>query len=1203
MHIKKKILGLVLAITMVVSCLNSVPERVKADTVNTQEKANNAVKLKENSAVIKVGEKKKIKIQNLSKKAKISYKSTKKAVVSINNKGIIKGKKTGNAQINILVTLDKKTIKFIYKVKVVKNKSYKVSFKTYCAKKIKTQRVNRGKYINLPKEPTKKGYQFVGWFKTKNPKDWSKRFNFSKSRVKSNLVLHAVWVDINKDTDKDGIPDQLEDKLRTNKKKKDTDKDGLTDYQEVVIVGTNPLKKDTDNNGISDYKDDVDGDKLSNGKEVKIGSNPVISDTDLDGLNDYEEVNKYKTSPVKKDTDGDGAEDGWEIANGFDPNKFNSSFEIVKDTGKVSEYQPVVASVKIEVDGKQVESLSVKPVNYSDNHWVTPAIAGYLGNAYEFNVDGKFKKAELTFEYDTKIGMMGKNFAPRIYYLDNDTGLLAELENQIVENGKVTAITTHFSTYILLNKVEYDRVWKSDIKPPSKKTDAGDDSLDVVFVIDYSHSMLKNDPYKMFRSVSINFIDNLRENKDKASVIKFVRYPSLLQELTYNKDFLRAAVAGIEYDDAKNKMSGTNGSGAYKLALEQLKNSSAANKYIIFLTDGEDTHRDYSYEELIEESKAAGVNVYTIGMGGASDKILRNIAQSTGGKFFYASRVDNSENMIKLNENLKETVKEVIPGDSNGDGISDYYNDLIKSGKLVLSNCSKEFEGIDFNYDKDGKPSDDYDGDGLKNGEEIEIKDSKEFLEYIEKGLENIGIKNNNLSEDQRLNKVFIVKKSDPTLVNSDGDEFNDYQEVKKRFTNPLISEFTVSDVDFLCNDDLFTYSFVAKLNDKDPIPIKGIKALMEQATMGVSGLEKKVEWYYKTYVDYFAYNLKEDLEKEKISYEKGCILGVINDLIAKVNYDVIKDGFDSAKPVVEPVELNNDFKKMVLETMNAVNEEDIQRIKDKFMGFIRKYNNDRPIQVSVKNKLKYLNKGLDKAFSIYNKVENVNEVINDIAKMSEAAANIKVFEENRDILEKLSKSEDANACYAALRIIIGMEDIDKSLGDMFISKSFLWLSDKTFKQVAEKLGGPYLTVVLEAKDFFSNFFKIEEDFEQVYKDKALFNLSSAIIELLKPDLLKYGNSTYQIGSKKEDEAKRKMILLAEARILGLISYRKAFKGENGEDDWWWKNITSKLDNQEDFIEELEAYTRATIEKVEKALENNGLALPLNFKQEIEKEM
>ena len=1187
MHIKKKILGLVLALTMVVSCLNSVPERVKADTVNTQEKANNAVKLKENSAVIKVGEKKKIKIQNLSKKAKISYKSTKKAVVSINNKGIIKGKKTGNAQINILVTLDKKTIKFIYKVKVVKNKSYKVSFKTYGAKKIKTQRVNRGKYINLPKEPTKKGYQFVGWFKTKNPKDWSKRFNFSKSRVKSNLVLHAVWVDINKDTDKDGIPDQLEDKLRTNKKKKDTDKDGLTDYQEVVIVGTNPLKKDTDNNGISDYKDDVDGDKLSNGKEVKIGSNPVISDTDLDGLNDYEEVNKYETSPVKKDTDGDGAEDGWEIANGFDPNKFNSSFEIVKDTGKVSEYQPVVASVKIEVDGKQVESLSVKPVNYSDNHWVTPAIAGYLGNAYEFNVDGKFKKAELTFEYDTKIGMMGKNFAPRIYYLDNDTGLLAELENQIVENGKVTAITTHFSTYILLNKVEYDRVWKSDIKPPSKKTDAGDDSLDVVFVIDYSHSMLKNDPYKMFRSVSINFIDNLRENKDKASVIKFVRYPSLLQELTYNKDFLRAAVAGIEYDDAKNKMSGTNGSGAYKLALEQLKNSSAANKYIIFLTDGEDTHRDYSYEELIEESKAAGVNVYTIGMGDASDQILRNIAQNTGGKYFYAARVNNNEGIKQITDNLKKVEKEVIPGDSNGDGISDYYNDLIKSGDLVLSNGSKEFQGIDFNFDKDGNPSDDYDGDGLKNGKEIEIIEMKKRAEIIEK-LGKGSSKISNILEDQIWNKVFINIKSDPTLSNGDGDRFNDYQEVEKRSTDPLKYDFIASDVDFLCNDDLFTYSFVTKLNDNDPKIIKGIKELMEKATMGASSLENKSEWYYGTYVDYFAYNLTEDLEKERNSLEKKTMLEVLDEI------------FDSVNTVTEDANFINDFKKMVISIKETADEEDIQKIKNKFMGFISKYNNGKPIQVSVKSNLKYLNGWVDKAFSIYNIVNDVKEVADAITNISKAAANIKVFEKNMEILDKLSKSEDENAKHAALRIINGIEGISKSVVDMVISKVFLKFSDKGFEKIAEKLGGPYIATVLGAKDFFSDFFKIEDDFKQTYKDKALFNLSSAIIELLKLNL-ESGKTTYCIDKGKAEEKENKLILLAEARILGLISYRKAFKGEN---DWWWKNITSKLvDQEEDFIEELEEYTKATIEKVEKALENNGLALPLKFKQEIEKEM
>ena len=567
-----KILSLLLVITVLITGLQlNLSSIVKADS---------DVKLVTKSDVIMVGERKKIKLKNLSQKAKVSYKSTKETVVSVNNKGEIKGKKVGNAQIKISVTLNKKTTKLVYKVVVKKGKSYKVSFKTYGAKKIKTQKIKRGGYAKLPKEPIKKGYQFVGWFKTKKPSDWSKRFKFNKSRIKSNITLHAVWVNVNKDTDKDGIADEVEEKLGTNKKKKDTDNDGLTDYQEVVLVGTNPLMKDTDKNGISDYKDDRDGDKLSNGEEVKLGSNPTVSDTDSDNLNDYEEVKKHKTSPVKKDTDGDGAEDGWEINNGFDPIKFNASFEIVKDTGKASEYQPVVASVKMDVSGKQVESLSVEPVNYSDNHWVTPAIAGYLGSAYEFNIDGNFSRAELTFEYDTKIGSIGKNFEPRIYYMDNATGKLTELENQRVENGKVTAITTHFSTYILLNKIEYDKVWDSEIKPPSKKTESGDDSLDVVFVIDYSFSMVENDPHKMFRDVSINFIDNLRENKDKASVIKFVRYPSLLQELTYNKNSLKAAIAGIEYDNGRNYTSGTNGSGAYKLALEQLKNSKAANKYI-----------------------------------------------------------------------------------------------------------------------------------------------------------------------------------------------------------------------------------------------------------------------------------------------------------------------------------------------------------------------------------------------------------------------------------------------------------------------------------------------------------------------------------------------------------------------------------------------------------------------------------------------
>jgi len=54
--------------------------------------------------------------------------------------------------------------------------------------------------------------------------------------------------------------------------------------------------------------------------------------------------------------------------------------------------------------------------------------------------------------------------------------MFEELANQTVEDGKVTAVTTHFSTYVLLNKVEFDKVWDSNIKAA-----AGENTLNVAF--------------------------------------------------------------------------------------------------------------------------------------------------------------------------------------------------------------------------------------------------------------------------------------------------------------------------------------------------------------------------------------------------------------------------------------------------------------------------------------------------------------------------------------------------------------------------------------------------------------------------------------------------------------------------------------------------------------------------------------------------
>ena len=68
-----------------------------------------------------------------------------------------------------------------------------------------------------------------------------------------------------KDSDGDGLPDDLEKKLGTNPHSADTDGDGLSDYAEIFVYRTDPLNPDTDNDGMSD------------GDEVKVGRNPLGS--------------------------------------------------------------------------------------------------------------------------------------------------------------------------------------------------------------------------------------------------------------------------------------------------------------------------------------------------------------------------------------------------------------------------------------------------------------------------------------------------------------------------------------------------------------------------------------------------------------------------------------------------------------------------------------------------------------------------------------------------------------------------------------------------------------------------------------------------------------------------------------------------------------------------------------------------------------
>ena len=135
--------------------------------------------------------------------------------------------------------------------------------------------------------------------------------------------IDAPWYDATKDSDGDGIPDDVETEgwqtradgvVVTDPDTPDTDGDGLTDGVEAgeltsgkdgeKVYGTlsDPVRRDTDGDNIGDgdefYSDmnprkrDTDRDGLADAKELKFGSDPTLGNPDDDKYSDKEEYDR-----------------------------------------------------------------------------------------------------------------------------------------------------------------------------------------------------------------------------------------------------------------------------------------------------------------------------------------------------------------------------------------------------------------------------------------------------------------------------------------------------------------------------------------------------------------------------------------------------------------------------------------------------------------------------------------------------------------------------------------------------------------------------------------------------------------------------------------------------------------------------------------------------------------------------------------------
>lgn len=207
------------------------------------------------------------------------------------------------------------------------------------------------------------------------------------------------------------------------------------------------------------------------------------------------------------------------------------------------------------------------------------------------------------------------------------------------------------------------------------------EGIDIVMAIDVSGSMLAEDfkPNRLeaAKKVAQDFIEG-REN-DRIAITAFSGEAYTQCPLTIDKTVLSAQIKELRSGVIED---GTAIGDGLATSLNRIKDSKTKSKTIILLTDG--VHNMGAIDPLTaaEMAKLYKTRVYTIGIGRhgtapypfstpfgiqyqnievqLDEELLKNIAQTTGGKYFRATNQNKLKEIFKEIDKLEKTEIEVI---------------------------------------------------------------------------------------------------------------------------------------------------------------------------------------------------------------------------------------------------------------------------------------------------------------------------------------------------------------------------------------------------------------------------------------------------------------------------------------------------------------------------------------------------------------
>lgn len=203
--------------------------------------------------------------------------------------------------------------------------------------------------------------------------------------------------------------------------------------------------------------------------------------------------------------------------------------------------------------------------------------------------------------------------------------------------------------------------------------------IDIVMAIDVSGSMLAKDlkPNRMegLKTVAQSFVE-ARPN-DRIGLVVYASEAYTKTPVTSDKAVVLDAIRSIKYDNVLQD--GTGIGMGLATAVNRLKDSQAKSKIIILLTDGVNNSGFIEPETASDIAKEYGIKVYTIGIGTngmaefpyaiapngqflfrmmkveIDEKLMKSIAQNTGGKYFRATSNKKLETIYNEINKLETT--------------------------------------------------------------------------------------------------------------------------------------------------------------------------------------------------------------------------------------------------------------------------------------------------------------------------------------------------------------------------------------------------------------------------------------------------------------------------------------------------------------------------------------------------------------------